>query len=83
MLPEDVAHEGGRAGGERVFAHGADVLALHAELVQGDAFEGEFFRRPLQPVGHVVLRPLTWIWKEKYSHIICFWNFTAGQLKAG
>jgi hypothetical protein len=67
VLPEDVAHESWGAGGERVFAHGADVLALHPELVQGDAFEGELLHGPLQPVGDVVLGPLTRICNQSQN----------------
>lgn len=68
MLPQYVAHEGGRPRDELLAAHRADVLALRArELLQRHALERELARRPAQPGSYRSLAPLSGIWWVKYK----------------
>ena len=57
VLPEDVAHEGRRAGQKVLFAHGAHVAAAHAKLLQHDALQRKLFDGPVQPAADVHLGP--------------------------
>lgn len=64
VLPEDVAHEGWRAGQKVLLAHGAHVAAAHAKVLQHDAFQRELLDGPVEPARHVRLGPQARICKR-------------------
>ena len=57
VLPEDVTDERWRPLEERLAALSDQLLAVHRELVQVDAFETELVDRPVEPLRHVQTAP--------------------------